>query len=104
MSDKIASSVGEILIEEFMKPYGLTAYRVAQDIHVPISRIDAIVHDKRRISIDTAMRLSRYFGKSEKFFIDIQNDIDIRNEKVNKKNELEKIKRFKAINNKMINY
>ena len=100
MSDKIASSsVGEILIEEFMKPYGLTAYRVAQDIHVPISRIDAIVHDKRRISIDTAMRLSRYFGMSEKFFIDIQNDIDIRNEKVNKKNELEKIKRYKAINN-----
>lgn len=70
--------VGEILIEEFMKPLGLSAYKLANDIHVPVSRIQDIMHNRRRISADTSLRLAKYFGLSASYFLDIQNDIDLR--------------------------
>ena len=71
--------MSEILKEEFMKPLGISASRLANDIGVSISRIQGILHDKRRITADTSIRLGRYFGVSNRYFIDIQSDIDIRN-------------------------
>lgn len=75
----LTPTMGEILREEFMKPMGISAYRLAQDIHVPTSRIQDILHDRRKITADTSLRLAKYFGVSDKYFLDIQNDIDIRN-------------------------
>ena len=84
-------TVSEILIEEFMKPYGISAYRLAQDIHVPVSRIQDILHDRRKITADTSLRLAKYFGVSDKYFLDIQTDIDIRNMKLSEQDELDSI-------------
>ena len=85
-------SVGEILKEEFMEPYGISAYKLAKDINVPVSRIQDILHDRRRITADTSLRLAKYFDLSEKYFLDIQNDIDIRNAKMEISIELNNIK------------
>ena len=63
---------GEILIEDFMKPLGISQYRLAKDINVPIPRINAIIKGKRGISADTALRLARYFETSEQFWMNIQ--------------------------------
>lgn len=63
---------GEILQEEFLLPFGITQYRVAKDIGVPARRINEIVHGKRAITADTALRLSRYFGTSERFWMNLQ--------------------------------
>lgn len=68
---------GEILLEEFLKPMGISQYRVAKDINVPPRRINEIVHGKRRISADTALRLSRYFGLSERFWMNLQSRYDL---------------------------
>ena len=84
-------TISEILIEEFMKPYGISAYRLAQDIHVPVSRIQDILHDRRKITADTSLRLAKYFGVSDKYFLDIQTDIDIRNLKLSEHEELDSI-------------
>jgi len=84
-------TVGEILKEEFMDPNGISAYRLANAIGVPVSRIQDILHDRRKVTVDTSVRLARYFGVSEKFFLDIQNDIDIRELKQLHAEELERI-------------
>jgi addiction module HigA family antidote len=68
---------GEILLEEFLKPMGLSQYRVAVDINVPPRRINEIVHFKRSISADTALRLGRYFGISPQFWINLQAHYDL---------------------------
>lgn len=75
---------GEVLLEEFLRPLGLTQYRLAKDIHVPARRINEIVQRKRSISADTALRLSRYFGNSAKFWLNLQTqyDLDIQEEKI----------------------
>ena len=88
-------SVGEILYEEFMQPFNLSSYKLAQDIHVPISRIREIISGKRRITVDTSLRLGRYFGVSEKYFLNLQNDIDLRNAKHNHEADLISIIPFK---------
>ena len=85
--------ISEILTEEFMEPLGISAYRLAKDIHVPISRIQEILKDKRAISGDTSLRLSKYFGVSERYFLDLQNDIAVRKTKIRLQNELETIPR-----------
>lgn len=72
-------SIGEILKEEFMEPLNISAYKLAKEIHVPTSRIQDILHNRRKITADTSLRLGRYFGLSEKYFLNMQNDIDIRN-------------------------
>ena len=72
-------TVGEILFEEFMNPLGISAYRLAKEIGVPTSRIQDILHGRRKITAETSLRLAKYFGVSEKYFLNIQNDIDIRN-------------------------
>ena len=72
---------GEILMEEFLKPMEISQYRLAKDISVPPRRINEIVHGKRAISPDTALRLSRYFGLSERFWINMQARYDLEIEK-----------------------
>jgi addiction module HigA family antidote len=68
---------GEILIEEFLKPMGLSQYRLAKDISVPPRRINEIVHGKRSISADTALRLGRFFGMSPQFWLNLQTRFDL---------------------------
>ena len=65
-------TISEMLKEEFMEPLGLTAYRLAKDIKVPVSRIQEILHDKRRITADTDLRLCKYFGMSNGFFLRVK--------------------------------
>ena len=72
---------GEILLEEFLKPFGLSQYRLAKDISVPPRRINEIVLGKRSISPNTALRLSRYFGLSDRFWINLQARYDLEVEK-----------------------
>jgi addiction module HigA family antidote len=68
---------GEILMEEFIKPLGLSQYRIAMDTSVPPRRINEIVHGKRAITADTALRLARYFGNSEGFWMNLQTRYDL---------------------------
>lgn len=72
---------GEILLEEFLKPMSISQYRLAKDISVPARRINEIVHGTRSVSTDTALRLSRYFGLSERFWLNLQTHYDIEVEK-----------------------
>ena len=74
---------GEILLEEFLKPLGLSQYRVAKDTSVPPRRINEVVHGTRSISADTALRLARYFGTSEQFWMNLQARYDLEVEKEN---------------------
>jgi addiction module HigA family antidote len=72
---------GEILMEEFLKPLGISQYKLAKDINVPARRINEIVHGKRSITADTALRLSRYFNLSERFWLNLQARYDLEMEK-----------------------
>lgn len=93
MNNRIETpKISEILYEEFMKPLGISAYKLAKDIDVPVSRIQEILHDRRKITVDTSLRLARYFGVSDRYFIDMQNDIDIRNMKIEMEESLKSIK------------
>jgi addiction module HigA family antidote len=75
---------GEILLEEFLEPMELSQYRLAKDISVPPRRINEIVHGKRGITADTALRLARYFGTSERFWMNLQtrHDLEIERERL----------------------
>jgi antitoxin HigA-1 len=68
---------GEQLREEFMKPLGLTAYRLAKDLNVPVTRIQAIIAEHRAITGDTALRLGRYFGTTPEFWLNMQRDFEL---------------------------
>ena len=68
---------GEILREDFMKPMGLTINRLALDLHVPATRIGEIVHQRRRVTADTALRLARYFKANPQFWLNLQNFFDL---------------------------
>jgi len=68
---------GEILLEEFLRPMGISQYRLAKDISVPPRRINEIVHGKRSVTADTALRLSRYFGMSDRFWLNLQTHYDL---------------------------
>jgi len=72
---------GEILLEEFLEPLGVSQYQLAKAVSVPARRINEIVHGQRRISADTALRLARYFGTSERFWINLQARYDLEVEK-----------------------
>ena len=97
MAKKIPTpTIGEILREEFMEPLDITAYKLAKDIGVPTSRVLEILHGKRKVTADTSLRLAKYFGLSDKYFLDIQNDIDIRQLKEEQKAELDKIIPYSA--------
>ncbi len=87
--------MSEILLEEFMQPMGISAYRLAKDIHVPVSRIQDILHDRRKITADTSVRLGRYFGVSARYFLNLQNDIDVRNVELAGSDDIAKIQKIK---------
>jgi addiction module HigA family antidote len=72
---------GEILMEEFLKPLGISQYKLAKDISVPARRINEIVHGKRSVTADTALRLSRYFNLSERFWLNLQARYDLEMQK-----------------------
>jgi addiction module antidote protein HigA len=84
--------MSEILAEEFMLPLGISAYKLAKDINVPVSRIQDILHDRRRVSADTSIRLGKYFGVSSRYFLNLQDDIDVRNIEHAMREDLEQIK------------
>lgn len=79
MTEKFLDPIhpGEILLEEFLNPLGISQYRLAKEISVPPRRINEIVHGKRGISADTALRLSRFFGTSERFWLNLQLRFDL---------------------------
>ena len=81
---------GEILLEEFLKPMDISQYKLAKDISVPPRRINEIVHGLRAITPDTALRLSRYFGLSERFWVNLQTRYDLEIEKDRLQGRLEK--------------
>lgn len=85
---------GEILNYEFLVPLEITAYRLSKDLKIPQTRISEIIKGNRRITADTALRLSKYFGNSAKFWLGIQDDYDIEEERKNKKEELKSIKKY----------
>ena len=87
---------GEILLEEFLKPMNLSQYRLAKDIHVPPRRINEIVKGKRAITADTALRLSRFFGMSEGFWLGLQSDYDREKTRENLHEEMDRIKPLSA--------
>ena len=89
-------TMGEILSEEFMEPLGVSAYRLAREIHVPVSRIQDILHNRRKVTVDTSIRLAKYFGVSDRFFLNMQNDIDIREVKLALNSDIESINPYQS--------
>src|SRR5690606_7103124 len=83
---------GEILNYEFLEPLEISAYRLSKDLKIPQTRISEIIKGNRRITADTALRLSKYFGNSAKFWLGLQDDYDIEEEKKRKASELNAIK------------
>ncbi|MDN2453702.1 HigA family addiction module antitoxin [Lactobacillus sp. UCMA15818] len=94
MSKIPTPKISEILKEEFMEPLNFSAYALAKKINVPTSRIQDILHDRRQITVDTSVRLGRFFGVSDRYFLNLQNDIDIRNAEEEKGNEYSQIQQY----------
>ena len=87
---------GEVLQGEFLIPLGLSAYKLAKDIGIPQTRISEILKGNRRVTADTALRLSKYFGNSAKFWLGLQDDFDIEEEEQVKSKELGSIVHFQS--------
>jgi addiction module HigA family antidote len=85
---------GEILLAEFLVPLEITAYRLSKEISIPQTRISEIIKGNRRITADTALRLSKFFGNSAKFWLGLQADFDIEDETKNKQKDLKSIKQY----------
>ena len=85
---------GEILEEEFLIPMGISSYKLAKDIKISATRVSEILKGKRRITVDTALRLSKYFGNSVEFWVGIQADYEIRKAKKELENQLAQIKQL----------
>jgi addiction module HigA family antidote len=85
---------GEILLEEFLVPLEITAYRLSKEISIPQTRISEIIKGNRRITADTALRLSKFFGNSAKFWLGLQDDFDIEDAIKNKQKDLKSIKQY----------
>ncbi|HWB65005.1 MAG TPA: HigA family addiction module antitoxin [Chitinophagales bacterium] len=83
---------GEILAAEFMEPMAITAYRLAKDVGIPQTRVSEILKGRRGITADTALRLSKYFGNSAKFWLGLQGDYDLEEQELAKRDELHTIK------------
>lgn len=82
---------GEVLKEEFLEPLGITAYRLSKDIFIPQTRISEILKGRRRVTADSALRFAKYFGTSAKFWLGLQDDYDLEEERINMKSELDEI-------------
>jgi addiction module HigA family antidote len=87
---------GEILNEEFLVPLNITPYRLAKETNIPQTRISEIIKGNRRVTADTALRLSQFFGNSAKFWLGLQDDFDLESELEEKREELDHIKPFAA--------
>jgi len=87
---------GEILQEEFLIPLGLSAYKLSKDVGIPQTRVSEIIKGNRRITADTALRLSKYFGNSAKFWLGLQDDFDIEEEAHLKSKELNLIEHYQS--------
>lgn len=85
---------GEVLLEEFLLPLQISAYRLAKDTDIPQTRISEILKGNRRITADTALRLAQYFGTSSKFWLGLQDDYDLEQELRTKKNKINAILRY----------
>jgi addiction module HigA family antidote len=88
---------GEVLLEEFLRPLGVTQHRLAVEIGVPPRRINEIVHGTRRISADTALRLSRYFGTSDRFWLNLQTRYDLEVQKDHLGDSLDQIRPLQSV-------
>jgi antitoxin HigA-1 len=88
---------GEILKEDFLEPLNISAYGLAKETHLDQTRISEIIHQKRRITADTALRLAKFFGNTPQFWLSLQNDHDLEEEKTHKNAELNKIKKFQVV-------
>ena len=89
--------IGDILVEEFLEPLEITPYRLAKDIGVSTSSILDLVHNKRKISVEMSLRLSKYFGTTSKFRLNMQNELDLREMQEKLENDLKKIPSCKQI-------
>ena len=87
---------GEVLNEEFLLPLEISAYRLAKELSIPQTRVSEILKGRRRITADTALRLSQFFGNSAKFWLGLQDDYDIEAEKEQKAEELKSIKKYES--------
>ncbi len=87
---------GEVLKEEFLSELGISAYRLAKDTGIPQTRISEIIKGARRITADTALRLSKYFGNTPKFWLGLQDDFDLEEEQAMKHTEFDSIKHYAA--------
>ncbi len=87
---------GEVLLEEFLKPMGVSAYKLSKDTSIPQTRISAIIKGNRSVTADTALRLAKYFGVSAKFWLGLQDDFDIEEGSRHLKNALNSIQRFEG--------
>ena len=87
---------GEILIEEFLKPLEISAYRLSKEVGIPQTRTSQIIKGNRRITADTALRLSKFFGNSPRFWLGLQNDYDLEEGKIELKKELEQIAEYSS--------
>ncbi|MFO7730637.1 MAG: HigA family addiction module antitoxin [Spirochaetia bacterium] len=85
---------GEILKEEFLNPFGISAYKLSKEIKIPQTRISQIIKGNRRITADTALRLSEFFGNSPQFWLGIQDDYDLEEERIKIEEELKQINRI----------
>ncbi len=85
---------GEVLKEEFLDPLGITAYRLSKETFLPQTRISEILKKKRRITADTALRFAKFFGTSAKFWLGLQTDYDLEEERIQYEQELAAIHRF----------
>ena len=86
---------GEVLLEEFLKPLGISAYRLSKDLNIPQSRVSQIIKGKRKVTADTALRLSKYFGNSAQFWLGLQNDYDLQVEQIKNNKDFAQIIKFK---------
>ena len=85
---------GEVLLEEFLLPLEISAYKLSKDLNIPQTRVSQIIKGNRRITADTALRLGKYFGMSAKFWMGLQDDYDLEEESMSKSKELEQINKL----------
>lgn len=88
---------GEVLLEEFLRPMSVSAYRLAKEIEIPQTRLSQIIKGARRITADTALRLSIFFGNSPNFWLGLQNDYDLEEERLKNAGIFKRIRQFKKI-------
>ena len=90
-------TIGQILREEFLDPISITPYRLSKELHVSTSTVLDLLHSRRRLSTDMALRLSRLFGMSDRFWVNLQSTIDVRNRKRHLEHELDRIQPIKDL-------